>query len=140
MESSSNTLKHETSGDTEVHADLEASISSEKVTIDTDGELEPADNTQEEETKERKQKKPATFSSKVNDLKKVKRKQSKVGKTYRSQYMRIGEIHCIFLSCFYRGRSPVLTLGPSWPFTLFLLLLGTLIAGYFTMMIEMGSE
>ena len=53
--------------------------------------------------------------------------------------MRIGEIHCIFLSCFYRGRSPVLTLGPSWPFTLFLLVIAAMILVYFGLMISMGS-
>ena len=67
--------------------------------------------------------------------KKNKKQKNRVGKSYPTQYMRVGAIHCLFLSCFNKGRSPIISLGPSWPFTLFLLLLATLILGYFTMML-----
>ena len=74
---------------------------------------------------------------KVDTKKEQKNKvrKNRVGKSYPTQYMRVGAIHCLFLSCFNKGRSPILSLGPSWPFTLFLLLLATLILGYFTMML-----
>ena len=65
---------------------------------------------------------------------------AKVGARYPSQYMKIGEIHCIFLSCFDHGQSPILTLGPSWPFTIFLLFLAAMILCYFVMMISMGQK
>ena len=54
--------------------------------------------------------------------------------------MNIGEVKCLFLSCFYQGRSPILTLGPSWPFTFILLLLSLLILGYFYMMLKLGEN
>ena len=72
--------------------------------------------------------------------KQKKKKSSSVGVRYPSQFMKIGEIKCIFLSCFNRGRSPFLSLGPSWPFTLFLLVLGGLIFGYFVMMISLAQD
>lgn len=34
------------------------------------------------------------------------------------------------------GRSPLLTLGPSWPFTIFLVLIGMAIFLYFMLMIH----
>ena len=70
---------------------------------------------------------------------KKKKKSSSIGVRYPSQYMKIGEIKCLFLSCFNRGRSPVLSLGPSWPFTLFLLGLAAMIFFYFYMMIQLGD-
>ena len=54
--------------------------------------------------------------------------------------MKIGEIKCVFLSCFNRGRSPFLTLGPSWPFTTVLIALGLVIFGYFFFMINMAAD
>ena len=53
--------------------------------------------------------------------------------------MNIGEIKCLFLSCYYGGRSPFLTLGPSWPFTIFLVFFGCLILGYFLLMMSMAE-
>lgn len=54
--------------------------------------------------------------------------------------MKIGEIKCIFLSCWNRGRSPVLTLGPSWPFTIFLLFFGSMILVYFIVMLSLAKN
>lgn len=54
--------------------------------------------------------------------------------------MNIGAIKCLFLSCYYRGQSPLLTLGPSWPFTLFLLGFAAMILAYFIIMIKMASN
>ena len=54
--------------------------------------------------------------------------------------MKIGEVKCLFVTYFYNGRSPLLTLGPSWPFTFILLLLALIILGYFYMMLRLGSN
>lgn len=37
------------------------------------------------------------------------------------------------------GRSPLLTLGPSWPFTFVLLMIGGMIFTYFMLMLNMGD-
>ena len=70
----------------------------------------------------------------------AKKRSSSVGKRYPTQYMKVGEIKCVFLSCFYRGRSPLIALGPSWPFTFVLLLLAGLISCYFYMMLSVGGD
>ena len=51
--------------------------------------------------------------------------------------MKIGEIRCLFLSCYYQGRTPLLSLGPSWPFSIFLLFFGGFITGFFAFMISL---
>lgn len=51
--------------------------------------------------------------------------------------MKVGEVKCLFLSCWYEGRSPLLTLGPSWPFTCFILLFAGMIMCYFLLMLSM---
>lgn len=45
----------------------------------------------------------------------------------------------MFLSCWDFGRSPLLTLGPSWSYTLFLLMIGTMIFVYFIIMLKMAA-
>ena len=79
---------------------------------------------------------------KVTKVTRQKARKSKhlVGTRYPTQYMKIGEIKCIFMSCFYQGRTPFISLGPSWPFTSVLLLLACLILGYFYMMLRLGDE
>ena len=86
------------------------------------------DNVAKTQEPKKKQKKPKS------------KKKNQIGKRYPSQYIKVGEIHCIFLSCYYKGQSPLLTIGPSWPFTLFLLGLAAIILGYFYMMILLGSR
>lgn len=54
--------------------------------------------------------------------------------------MKVGEIKCLFLSCYYGGRSPLLSLGPSWPFTFFLLFFGGVIFVYFAFMLSMAKN
>ena len=54
--------------------------------------------------------------------------------------MKVGELKCLFLSCFYHGRSPVLSLGPSWPFTIFLLFFAAMIMVYFCVMVSMAKN
>ena len=68
-----------------------------------------------------------------------KRKRKSIAVRYPTQYMKVGEIKCLFLSCYYSGRSPLLSLGPSWPFTLFLLFFGAMICFYFLMMMSMAT-
>lgn len=57
--------------------------------------------------------------------------------SYPTQIMKIGEVKCLFLSCYYQGRTPILSLGPSWPFTLFLIFFGLFITGFFVFMISL---
>ena len=54
--------------------------------------------------------------------------------------MKVGELKCLFLSCFYGGRSPFLSLGPSWPFTIFLLFFAGMILVYFLIMVSMAKN
>ena len=54
--------------------------------------------------------------------------------------MKVGELKCLFLSCFNRGRSPFLSLGPSWPFTIFLLFFAAMIIVYFLIMVSMAKN
>ena len=53
--------------------------------------------------------------------------------------MKVGELKCLFLSCFYRGRSPVLSLGPDWQFVIFLLVFAGMILLYFLVMISIAK-
>ena len=102
--------------------------------VDTDGELEKKESIED--------KQEIQNESKPQPVKKFskKKKSSSVGKRYPTQYMKVGEIHCIFFSCYYRGRSPLIALGPSWPFTSVLLLLAGLISFYFYMMLSMAGD
>ena len=59
---------------------------------------------------------------------------------YPTQFMSIGAIRCLFLSCYDRGQSPILTLGPSWPFTCFLLGFAGMIFAYFSIIINYASN
>jgi hypothetical protein len=55
---------------------------------------------------------------------KIKSKDPKKKKTkvhYPTQIMYVGNIKCLFVSWFKRGRKPLLSIGPSWPFTIGLL-------------------
>ena len=68
-------------------------------------------------------------------MEKKRKKSASVGVRYPTQYMMVGEIHCIFLSWYNRGRSPLLTLGPSYPFTAVLLLLACMITGFLELLL-----
>ena len=70
----------------------------------------------------------------------VKPKKKKSYKKYRTQCMKVGEVKCLFLSCYYSGRSPLLTLGPSWPFTCFIVFFAAMIFVYFMVMLSMAGE
>ena len=72
---------------------------------------------------------------------KQKKKVKKAGKIrYRTRCMKVGELKCLFLSCYNRGRSPLLSLGPSWPFTIFLLFFAAMIVVYFLIMVSMAKN
>ncbi len=58
---------------------------------------------------------------------------------YPSQCLKIGEIKCVFLSCWDLGRSPILTLGPSWPFSLILLGLAAFILVFFLILLSIAQ-
>ena len=112
-------------------------VRTEDTTIDEDedGTIELATEDFDDEDNDSDKGKQHKSLAKNTDAKTRPKSKSQVGVRYPTQYMLVGEIHCIFLSCWNRGRSPFLSLGPSWPFTLFLLLLAALILGYFYMML-----
>jgi hypothetical protein len=70
------------------------------------------------------------------EIEKPIKKQKKL-RRHRTQCMKVGEIKCLFLSCWYEGRSPLLTLGPSWPFTCFIVFFAGMIFAYFMLMLSM---
>ena len=84
------------------------------------------------EHKTKKQSKPQLTSNAAKDSSKHPKQVS-----YPTQIMKIGEIRCLFLSCYYQGRTPFLSIGPSWPFTIFLIFFGFFITGFFTFMISL---
>ena len=59
---------------------------------------------------------------------------------YRTQCLKVGAVKCLFLSCWDMGRSPLLTLGPSWPFTICLLFFAFMILTYFLLMLSMAKD
>ena len=83
--------------------------------------------------------KPTDPKPKTRKKKKVKKPKSRIIR-YPTQCMSIGAIRCLFLSCYDRGQSPFLTLGPSWPFTCFLLCFAGMILAYFLVMINMANN
>ena len=72
--------------------------------------------------------------------KKKKKSKARGPTTYPTRCMKVGEIKCLFVSCFNGGRSPLLSLGPSWPFTIFLLCFACLILVYFCFMLSMAKN
>ena len=65
---------------------------------------------------------------------------SRKGMRYPTQCMKVGEIACLFVSCFYRGRSPMISIGPSWPFTFILFFLTGVICVYFYLMLLINGD
>ena len=55
---------------------------------------------------------------------------------YPTRVQSIGEMSCFFLSCYKRGTFPICGIGPSWPFTIILLVFGILCAFYMGFMIN----
>ena len=51
--------------------------------------------------------------------------------------MKVGEIKCLFVSCHNGGRSPLLSIGPSWPFTFALLFIAGIYLGIFEFFLMM---
>eukprot|EP00347_Sterkiella_histriomuscorum_P020263 403338472 len=77
-------------------------------------------------------------NDKPQNSKQLKSIKNKVQSTfaYPTQYLKIGELHCIFLSFYKKGRSPLFSIGPSWPFTIGLLVFAIGAAIYFTFMLN----
>jgi len=85
--------------------------------------------------------KPTKYAGKGKKTGRKKRRRKRVGiVTYPTQIKKVGEIWCLFVSCYYQGRSPLLSIGPSWPFTIFLLFFAALILGYFLLMMSMAGD
>lgn len=72
-------------------------------------------------------------SSAENDSKKKKKKKVK----YPTQMLMIGNIRCFFIKYFKNGRSPLFSIGPSWPFTIGLLTFAFVAFFYFLWMISL---
>ena len=51
--------------------------------------------------------------------------------------MYVGSIKCFFLKYYYNGRTPLLSIGPSWPFTLGLLTFALFALIYFLWMLTL---
>ena len=69
-------------------------------------------------------------SSNVNKVKKIKVR-------YPTQFLMVGNIRCFFYSKFKQGRKPLLSIGPSWPFTIGLLVFAFLCLFYFLWMLTL---
>ena len=87
------------------------------------------------------------FSYQMNEvdtsLKKFKIKKSdpknskKLKIRYPSQDIYIGNVRCWFFSFYKYGRSPMLSIGPSWPFTIGLLIFAFVALAYFLWMLSL---
>ena len=64
-------------------------------------------------------------------LEKSKKKKVNKVRNYGTRCMKVGEIKCLFLSCFNGGRSPFICIGPSWPFTFVLFFIAAFYYGIF---------
>ena len=51
--------------------------------------------------------------------------------------MYVGNIKCLFVKWYKRGRKPFLSIGPSWPFTIGLLTFAILALFYFLWMLSL---
>jgi len=51
--------------------------------------------------------------------------------------MYVGNIKCLFVTWYKRGRKPLLSIGPSWPFTIGLLTFAFLALFYFLWMLSL---
>ena len=71
----------------------------------------------------------------ISHTKKQNKKTRKLPKGYPSRFQFVGEVWCLFLSCYRKGRFPICSIGPSWAFTgillvvaiMFLIILGVMI-------------
>ena len=60
--------------------------------------------------------------SAISEVVEDKELKPRSSKTYPTRIQYVGEMMCIFCSCYRRGTFPVCSLGPSWPFTIILML------------------
>ena len=65
----------------------------------------------------------------------MKNKIKMASSAYPTRIQKIGEMSCFFLSCYKRGTFPICGIGPSWPFTMILLLFATLCGFYMGFML-----
>ena len=61
-------------------------------------------------------------------------------RSHPTRCLKIGQIKCLFLSCYKGGRAPILSIGPSWPFTFVIIGFAFLVLFYFLFMINMIGE
>jgi hypothetical protein len=56
---------------------------------------------------------------------------------YPSQLMMVGQIRCFFYKHYKYGRKPLFSIGPSWHFTIGLLIFAFMALFYFTFMLSL---
>ena len=71
-----------------------------------------------------------------------KQKRKKTGKigSYPTRCQYVGNMACLFLRCYRLGRFPLCSIGPSWPFTIGLLVFAGVCLGYLLFMVSMLSD
>ena len=72
----------------------------------------------------------------VKYVKKAVKRKSKIG-SYPTRFQYVGNMLCLFCSCYKLGRFPVGSIGPSWGFTICLLLLVGLFIGCILYMMQL---
>ena len=59
---------------------------------------------------------------------------------YPTRIQDVGKLSCLFLSFYQGGRFPIISIGPSWPFTILLLLFVSGALAYFFYLLTMTNE
>ena len=68
-----------------------------------------------------------------------KKRMSKIG-TYPTRVQWVGNLLCFFSACYQQGRFPFCSIGPSWPFTIGLLVFAAICLGYLCFMLFMIKD
>ena len=69
-----------------------------------------------------------------------KSKTRKLPRGYPSRFQFVGELFCLFISCYKKGRFPICSIGPSWAFSAILLVVALLFLVILGLMIITISE
>lgn len=73
--------------------------------------------------------------------KKSSPKISKRGRrSFPTRFQWVGEMYCLFLSCWKQGRFPICSLGPSWPYTIGLLCFAGMVLCFMVAMMFMIED
>jgi hypothetical protein len=61
-------------------------------------------------------------------------------KSYPTRFQWVGEMYCLFLSCWKQGRFPICSIGPSWPFTIGLICFASMVLCFMIAMMYMIED